>query len=155
MRRVQDFVHRTYGTNYRVELFGSTAYGVDSPTSDLDLVIVVRSCFHPRSPGLPNLDQDTQRMDGFPPSLNLAGLPRTHILPSIDLPRTQPRAVRKPSTMSGLSHLGLCVPQRLKRSSQGRRSSIVEGRLHGYPPGPRCNCTDRLASFYSPDSLRR
>ena len=38
-------VLRSYGKDYRVELFGSTAYGVDSPTSDLDLVIVVRTRF--------------------------------------------------------------------------------------------------------------
>lgn len=42
VRKVQEMVRYSYGTNYRVELFGSTTYGVDSPASDLDLVIVVR-----------------------------------------------------------------------------------------------------------------
>ncbi len=28
---------------YKVELFGSTVYGVDSPSTDLDIVIVVRA----------------------------------------------------------------------------------------------------------------
>ena len=73
MRKIQDTIRQNYGANYRVELFGSTSYGVDSPTSDLDLVIVVRSYFHPHSPVSKNLDQDLNRMDGFPPSLNLAG----------------------------------------------------------------------------------
>ena len=75
MRKVQDIIRRDYGTDYRVELFGSTSYGVDTPTSDLDLVILVRTCFHPRLPASLNFDQDADRMDGFPPSLDLTSLP--------------------------------------------------------------------------------
>ena len=45
LRKVQEMVRYNYGTSYRVELFGSTTYGVDSPASDLDLVIVVRTRF--------------------------------------------------------------------------------------------------------------
>jgi predicted nucleotidyltransferase len=82
MRKVQDIIRRDYGTDYRVELFGSTSYGVDTPTSDLDLVILVRTCFHPLL-ALLNFDQDADRMDGFPPSLDLANLPGEGIAPSI------------------------------------------------------------------------
>lgn len=49
IRRVQDVVHQNFGKDYRVELFGSTSYGVDTPTSDLDLVIMVMKRFHLRS----------------------------------------------------------------------------------------------------------
>ena len=89
MRKVQDMVRQKYGMNYRVELFGSTSYGVDSPTSDLDLVIVVRAPFHPHPPSSQNFDQDTNRMNGFPPSLDLKNLPRKHILPFMDHLKTQ------------------------------------------------------------------
>lgn len=84
VRKVQETIRQNYGTKYRVELFGSTSYGVDSPASDLDLVIVVRARFHPHSASSPNFDQDTNRMDGFPPSLNLNSLPRKYVLPSMD-----------------------------------------------------------------------
>lgn len=47
VRKVQEMIRQNYGANYRVELFGSTSYGVDSPASDLDLVIMVRARFHP------------------------------------------------------------------------------------------------------------
>ena len=65
VRRVQDFIRGTYGTNYRVELFGSTSYGVDSPTSDLDLVIVVRTRFCLHSFASPNLDRTRSGWMGF------------------------------------------------------------------------------------------
>lgn len=42
---VNDAVRKRYGHNFHVECFGSTRYGVDSATSDLDLVIVVKSLF--------------------------------------------------------------------------------------------------------------
>lgn len=89
VRKVQDMVRHKYGMNYRVELFGSTSYGVDSPTSDLDLVIVVRTRFHLHSPLSLNSDQDTYRMNGFPPSLDLKSLPRKRILLSMDHLKTQ------------------------------------------------------------------
>jgi len=47
VRKVQEMIRQNYGASYRVELFGSTSYGVDSPASDLDLVIMVRARFHP------------------------------------------------------------------------------------------------------------
>lgn len=53
VRKVQEMVRQNYGTNYRVELFGSTTYGVDSPASDLDLVIVVRTRIYPHSSSSP------------------------------------------------------------------------------------------------------
>ena len=109
MRKIQDTIRQRYGTNYRVELFGSTSYGVDSPTSDLDLVIVVR-ILHPDSPVSLNLDQDLNRMDGFPPTLNLAGLPRKRTAPSISLLKTQCRVIRKLYTTSGPLQPEHCVP---------------------------------------------
>jgi hypothetical protein len=75
VQKIQAIIRQHYGANYRVELFGSTSYGVDTPTSDLDLVILVRTRFHPHPHALPNFDQDAVRMDGFPPSLDLASLP--------------------------------------------------------------------------------
>ena len=84
LRKIQTMIRQNYGANYRVELFGSTSYGVDSPTSDLDLVIMVRKRFHPQSPSSSNFHQDTARMDGFPPSLDLNRLPRECIVHSID-----------------------------------------------------------------------
>ena len=97
VRKIQETVRQNYGTNYRVELFGSTSYGVDSPASDLDLVIMVRARFHPHSPSSLNSDQDTYRMDGFPPSLDLNSLPRKYILPSMNHQGTH--IIRKLSTM--------------------------------------------------------
>lgn len=38
-------INRFYDKRYQVEPFGSTCYGVDSATSDLDLVITVRPLF--------------------------------------------------------------------------------------------------------------
>lgn len=37
---VQNAIIRSFGASYKVELFGSTVYGVDSPSTDLDLVVV-------------------------------------------------------------------------------------------------------------------
>lgn len=88
VRKIQDIIRQNYGINYRVELFGSVSYGADSPTSDLDLVIVVRMFFHPCSPVSPIFDQDTNRMDGFPPGLDLTRLPGKCTLTFIDLART-------------------------------------------------------------------
>lgn len=80
IRKVQDIVHRNFGNGYRVELFGSTSYGVDTATSDLDLVIMVRLRFYLRSHLSLNSGQDGNRMDGFPPSLDLGSLPCKCIL---------------------------------------------------------------------------
>ncbi|KAF7419373.1 hypothetical protein PC9H_001960 [Pleurotus ostreatus] len=51
LRRINGFVNWKFGNEFRVELFGSGHYGVASPSSDLDLVIV-----------------DRNRMTGFRPS---------------------------------------------------------------------------------------
>ena len=75
-------VRQFYGKDYRVELFGSTSYGVDNPTSDLDLVILVRIYFHLCPPLSLNLNQDGNRMDGFSPDLDLTSLPRERLLHS-------------------------------------------------------------------------
>jgi predicted nucleotidyltransferase len=44
--RVEGVIQRAFNKKYRVQVFGSTAYGVDTLTSDLDLVVIVRSCVH-------------------------------------------------------------------------------------------------------------
>ncbi|KAJ3998863.1 hypothetical protein F5050DRAFT_1805559 [Lentinula boryana] len=40
LNRVQDMIHRAYSSRYRVSLFGSTLYGVFTPNSDLDMIIL-------------------------------------------------------------------------------------------------------------------
>ena len=119
MRKIQDTVRQNYGTKYRVELFGSTSYGVDSPTSDLDLVIVVRTYFHLHSPVSPNLNQDLNRVDGFPPSLNLASLPRKRIPLPLICRRLKCRLIRKLYTTSGPSQPEHCVPQMIEAPIAG------------------------------------
>ena len=42
MAKVESSIQNHFGQGYRVEAFGSTQYGVDGPTSDLDLVVIVR-----------------------------------------------------------------------------------------------------------------
>jgi DNA polymerase sigma len=39
--KVADCIRNNFGSQYRVEVFGSTQYGVDGRTSDLDLVVIV------------------------------------------------------------------------------------------------------------------
>ena len=39
--RVALSIQNSFGSQYRVEVFGSTQYGVDGQTSDLDLVVIV------------------------------------------------------------------------------------------------------------------
>jgi hypothetical protein len=121
VRKVQETIRQNYGTNYRVELFGSTSYGVDSPASDLDLVIVVRARFHPHSPSSLNFDQDTNRMDGFPPSLDLNSLPRKYILPSMIIRGLNAHVIRKLSTMSGLSQP---EPRVLQRTESAHHRNV-------------------------------
>ncbi|OCB91531.1 AGC/Akt protein kinase [Sanghuangporus baumii] len=58
IKRVERIIRERFGKQYLVECFGSTQYGVDSPTSDLDLVV---------------LDQD--RKTGFAPEVKLGTLP--------------------------------------------------------------------------------
>lgn len=89
IRKVQDVVHQNFGNNYRVELFGSISYGVDTPTSDLDLVVMVRLRVHLCSPSSLKFTQDTNRMNGFSPSINLNSLPCKYILHPADHLRTQ------------------------------------------------------------------
>lgn len=42
LAKVESAIQGHFGQAYRVEAFGSTQYGVDGPTSDLDLVVIVR-----------------------------------------------------------------------------------------------------------------
>ena len=41
IQKVQRIIREKYGKQYLVECFGSTQYGVDAATSDLDLVVLV------------------------------------------------------------------------------------------------------------------
>ncbi|KAI0066914.1 hypothetical protein BV25DRAFT_1820028 [Artomyces pyxidatus] len=61
LARVSAAIQRQYGMRYRVEIFGSTQYGVDSARSDLDLVVI-----------------DPERLDGFHPRVDLKRLPRLY-----------------------------------------------------------------------------
>lgn len=88
IRKVQDMVLRSYGKDYRVELFGSTSYGIDTPTSDLDLVIMVRTRVQLYSPSSLSFDQDSNRMNGLSPNLDLRRLPRKRVMYLMDRLRT-------------------------------------------------------------------
>jgi len=61
VRKIASSIARHFGAAYRVEAFGSTQYGVDGLTSDLDLVII-----------------DPDRMAGFTPGVDLSSLPRIY-----------------------------------------------------------------------------
>ncbi|KAI0247404.1 hypothetical protein BJV78DRAFT_1246095 [Lactifluus subvellereus] len=54
-------IRNNFGSQYRVDVFGSTQYGVDGQTSDLDLVVI-----------------DPDRMTGFTPEVDLSSLPRIY-----------------------------------------------------------------------------
>lgn len=41
VRRVERAVQAAFGEEYCIRLFGSTCYGIDSVTSDLDMVLLV------------------------------------------------------------------------------------------------------------------
>jgi DNA polymerase sigma len=43
---ITNCIQNSFGSQYRVEVFGSTQYGVDGPTSDLDLVVIVGMFFY-------------------------------------------------------------------------------------------------------------
>ena len=78
--RIQSLVQERFGKNYTVECFGSTQYGADSPSSDLDLVIIV--CLAT----LKSLDlfaysfKDHDRMSGFAPDVDLKTLPGVYYI---------------------------------------------------------------------------
>ncbi|KDQ52881.1 hypothetical protein JAAARDRAFT_445611 [Jaapia argillacea MUCL 33604] len=61
VNRVEVAIKNAYGYKYRVSRFGSTKYGVSSPNSDLDLIII--------DPDLPN---------GFPPQVKIDDLPKVY-----------------------------------------------------------------------------
>ncbi|KDQ16693.1 hypothetical protein BOTBODRAFT_238243 [Botryobasidium botryosum FD-172 SS1] len=61
LARLKRIIQSNFGNGYDVACFGSTVYGVDSPTSDLDVVII-----------------DKARSDGFAPAINLKRLPRIY-----------------------------------------------------------------------------
>ncbi len=41
LAKIASTIQSNFGSEYRIEVFGSTQYGVDGQTSDLDLVVVV------------------------------------------------------------------------------------------------------------------
>ncbi|KAJ7176612.1 hypothetical protein C8R46DRAFT_1076800 [Mycena filopes] len=51
MQNVQNAIRKAYGSEYKVENFGSTRYGVSVPSSDLDLVILDPHRPHGAAPG--------------------------------------------------------------------------------------------------------
>ncbi|KAH9991964.1 hypothetical protein BJV74DRAFT_406271 [Russula compacta] len=59
--KVASSIQSHFGSEYRVEVFGSTQYGVDGQTSDLDLVVI-----------------DPNRMTGFTPDVDLDSLPQIY-----------------------------------------------------------------------------
>jgi len=61
--KVASAIQDHFGREYRVEVFGSTRYGVDGQTSDLDMVVI-----------------DPDRMTGFTPDVDLNSLPRIYKL---------------------------------------------------------------------------
>ncbi|KAI0288303.1 hypothetical protein BC826DRAFT_697603 [Russula brevipes] len=61
VEKVTASIRSHFGPGYRVEVFGSTQYGVDGHTSDLDLVVI-----------------DPDRMTGFTPDIDLSLLPRIY-----------------------------------------------------------------------------
>lgn len=73
IQRVNHAIQATFGRKYRVEVFGSSRYQVDNPSSDVDLVIVDpdrTTGFEPGSGGLPRvynvrLVADALRRSGF------------------------------------------------------------------------------------------
>jgi len=82
--RVNEVVKKHYGRNYHVECFGSTRYGVDSATSDLDLVIVdaVRPlgfCYDAKLPAIYNV-RDLARI------LHVGGFKIDEIIPQAAVP---------------------------------------------------------------------
>jgi DNA polymerase sigma len=56
LAKVTSAIQSNFGSGYRIEVFGSTQYGVDGQTSDLDLVVIVSlhlsSCFVSRVEGV-------------------------------------------------------------------------------------------------------
>ena len=41
LAKIASTIQSNFGSEYRIEVFGSTQYGVDGQTSDLDLVVIV------------------------------------------------------------------------------------------------------------------
>ncbi|KAF8331316.1 uncharacterized protein EI90DRAFT_3057506 [Cantharellus anzutake] len=58
---IEKIIQQTFGASYTVQPFGSTVYGVDSPSTDLDLVIV-----------------DVDHANGFAPNVDIQRLPAVY-----------------------------------------------------------------------------
>lgn len=61
LAKIASTIQSNFGSEYRIEVFGSTQYGVDGQTSDLDLVVI-----------------DPDRMTGFAPDVDLSLLPQIY-----------------------------------------------------------------------------
>ncbi|KAI9457638.1 hypothetical protein BJY52DRAFT_1272005 [Lactarius psammicola] len=66
LAKIASTIQSNFGSEYRIEVFGSTQYGVDGQTSDLDLVVV-----------------DPDRMTGFAPDVDLNSLPRIYKISAV------------------------------------------------------------------------
>jgi predicted nucleotidyltransferase len=64
-----------YGPQYTVELFGSTAYGVSSASSDLDVSVVSPHLVSTTERTLSAFKIDGDRPDGFAPDVDMENLP--------------------------------------------------------------------------------
>lgn len=79
LAKIASTIQRDFGSEYRIEVFGSTQYGVDGPTSDLDLVVIVSFDLNFHFVSKVKMFQDPDRMTGFAPEVDLSLLPRTFI----------------------------------------------------------------------------
>ncbi|KAH9173843.1 hypothetical protein EDB89DRAFT_2228510 [Lactarius sanguifluus] len=66
LAKIASTIQSNFGSEYRIQVFGSTQYGVDGNTSDLDLVVV-----------------DPDRMTGFAPDVDLNLLPRIYKISAV------------------------------------------------------------------------
>ncbi|KAI0300085.1 hypothetical protein B0F90DRAFT_450080 [Multifurca ochricompacta] len=76
--KVASAIQNNFGAKYHVEVFGSTQYGVDGQTSDLDLVVIVGEFFSLLLLCSERVLQDPDRMTGFTPDVDLSSLPRIY-----------------------------------------------------------------------------
>lgn len=66
LAKIASAIRSNFGSEYRIQVFGSTQYGVDGKTSDLDLVVI-----------------DPDRMTGFAPDVDLNSLPRIYKISAV------------------------------------------------------------------------
>jgi predicted nucleotidyltransferase len=79
LAKIASTIQSNFGPEYRIEVFGSTQYGVDGQTSDLDLIVIVSFLLSCRFISRVKMCQDPDRMTGFAPEVDLSLLPRKFI----------------------------------------------------------------------------